>query len=156
MSEPTRMPPVTMRDVNILFRNFEGKEKQYNRAGDRNFSVELPPNVAAAMLSDGWSVKQLREREDGEPGTFHLPVAVSYRIRPPRVYLVTSKQKTLLTEDEVTMLDWVDIAKVDLTLNPSPWEVQGKSGIKAYLMSAYITIIEDELDMEYSDLPQQR
>ena len=51
------------------------------------------------------------------------------------------------------MLDWAEIENIDLTINPSHWEVNGNSGIKAYLRSAYVTIYEDELDELYSNVP---
>lgn len=40
-------------DARLMFRNFAGKENQYNREGDRNFAVELPVDLAEQMLSDG-------------------------------------------------------------------------------------------------------
>ena len=49
-------------DATIIFKNFEGKEDKYNRAGDRNFSVILTTDVAKAMESDGWNIKYLRAR----------------------------------------------------------------------------------------------
>ena len=38
-------------DARIIFRNFSGKEGQYNREGDRNFAVVLPPDIAQQMLA---------------------------------------------------------------------------------------------------------
>ena len=40
-------------NAQLIFRNFEGKEGQYNRKGDRNFSVILPKDVAHDLLRDG-------------------------------------------------------------------------------------------------------
>ena len=48
-------------DCQLIFRNFEGKEGQYNRKGDRNFAVILPQDVAHQMLKDGWNVRYLKE-----------------------------------------------------------------------------------------------
>jgi hypothetical protein len=55
---------VLMEGVRIIFRNFAGKEGQYNREGDRNFGVILPDDVAQQMLADGWNVKYLKPREE--------------------------------------------------------------------------------------------
>ncbi len=52
------------------------------------------------------------------------------------------------------VLDWVDIAKVDLTIRPYHWGFGGKSGIKAYLQTLYITIHEDPLDQKYEHLEE--
>ena len=82
-----------------------------------------------------------------------MQVAVSYKNRPPKVVLISSKGQTLLDEDKINMLDWAEIENVDLTINPSRWDVNGRKGIKAYLRSIYVTIVEDELDQKYSNVP---
>lgn len=154
---------VVMEGVQIIFRNFEGKEGKYNRAGDRNFAVLLDDATATAMLEDGWNVKYLRVREEDlaeDPDTTpqaYLSVSVGYseRSKPPRVVLITSRGKTNLTEDTVDQLDWVDIQNVDMIIRPYAWEVSGNTGIKAYLQSIYVTIEEDELERKYSELEGQ-
>lgn len=145
---------VVMEDVRIIFRNFAGKEGTFNRAGDRNFNVILEPDVAEAMAADGWNVKYLKPREEGDEPTPRLEVAVSFKQRrPPRIVMITSRGRTNLGEDEVNILDWADIKKVDLIVRPYQWEVNGKSGIKAYLQSIFVTIEEDELELKYADVP---
>jgi hypothetical protein len=49
-----------------FMRNFEGKEKQYNVKGKRNFCVLLTPEMAEALKNDGWNVKTLKAREPGD------------------------------------------------------------------------------------------
>lgn len=145
---------VIMEGVRIIFRNFSGKEGQYNREGDRNFAVLLDEKTAEAMAADGWNVKMLKPREDDEDSVpqAYLPVAVNYKGRPPRIVLITSRNRTNLTEDQVDTLDWVDILNVDLIVRPYEWTVNGKTGIKAYLQSMYVTIQEDPLEAKYSEL----
>lgn len=144
---------VVMEGVRIIFRNFTGKEGQYNREGERNFAVLLDEKTANAMAEDDWNVKWLRPREDQEEETpqAYLPVSVSYKGRPPRIVLITSGGRTNLGEEEVDMLDWADIVNVDLIVNPYRWEVNQKSGVKAYLQSMYVTIEEDALERKYSE-----
>lgn len=152
------MPPAhdrceTLEDVRIVFRNFEGREGQYNRAGDRNFSILLDdPNKVRQLERDGWAVKYLKAKEEGEDDQPYLPVAVSYRNRPPRIVLITHRGRNPLSEAEVEMLDWVDIETVDVTLSPYEWAVRGETGIKAYLRTMYVKIHEDPLDLKWSDM----
>lgn len=140
----------TLEDITIAFRNFTGKEDMYNRQGNRNFAIILDPKEADAMLRDGWNVKYLRARDEGDEPQPYIPVAVSYKNRPPKICLVTSKSMTYLTEDEVEMLDWVDVETADCTLNPYDWSVNGKAGTKAYLHALYIKIEEDYLQAKWT------
>ena len=139
-----------LEDVVIAFRNFEGKEDTYNRAGDRNFAILLDEDRAAQMERDGWNVKYLREREEGDGRQAYIQVAVSYKARPPKIGMVTSKGLTYLGESEVEMLDWVDIEVADVTLNPYEWAVNGKTGVKAYLQTLFIKIEEDYLQQKWT------
>jgi len=142
---------VLMEGVRIIFRNFAGKEGQYNREGDRNFAVVLDDKTAEAMTADGWNVKTLEPKEGYEEdgATFYLPVAVNFKGRPPRITMITSRNRVTLDEGLVEQLDWVDILNVDLIVRPYNWEVSGKTGIKAYLQTMYVTIQEDALEAKY-------
>ena len=147
---------VLMEGVRIIFRNFSGKEGQYNREGDRNFAVLLDDATANAMAEDSWNIKWLKPREDDEDDTpqAYLPVSLNFKGRPPRIVLITSRGRTNLDEDSVEMLDWADIINVDLIVRPYEWTVNDKSGIKAYLQSIYVTIEEDPLEIKYNQLDQ--
>ena len=152
---------VLMEGVRIVFRNFQGKEGQYNRAGDRNFGVILPDAATAeAMLADGWNVKYLKPREEdadeGAEETPWLSVTVAFdKGRPPKIMMITDRGRTALDEGSVDLLDWADIKNVDLIVRPYHWDVNGRSGVKAYLQSMYVTIEEDELERKYADLDTQ-
>lgn len=151
------MPPqdntVLMEGVRIIFRNFSGKEGQYNREGDRNFAVLIDEATAEAMAADGWNIKVLKPREEDDenaPPQPYLPVSVNFKGRPPRIVQITSRGRTHLDESTVEMLDWADIINVDLIVRPYEWTVNGKSGIKAYLQALYVTIQEDPLEIKYA------
>jgi len=137
-------------DAQIIFRNFSGKEDKYNREGDRNFSVILDEEAAQRMIADGWNVKYLAAREEGDDDTPYIQVAVGYKNRPPRIVLISSAGRTNLDEDNVETLDWVSIRKADLIARAYQWEVNGKGGIKAYLQTMFVTIEEDELERRYA------
>lgn len=159
MAAENRLEPVLMEGVRIIFKNFEGKEGQYNKAGDRNFGVILPDDVAEAMLKDGWNVKYLKPREDEDEGETEVPwlsVSVAYdKGRPPKIVMITSRGRTILDESTVETLDWADITNVDMIVRPYHWDVSGRKGIKAYLQSMYVTIEEDELERKYAELDEQ-
>lgn len=137
-------------DARLIFRNFSGKESQYNRDGDRNFSVILNEEDAEQMLLDGWNVKYLKARDEDDEVTPYITISVGYKVRPPQVVMLSSKARTSLSEESVEVLDWADIAKADLIARAYNWEVNGKSGIKAYLKSLFVTLEEDALELKYA------
>lgn len=142
---------VTMQGVRLLFRNFRGAGGQFNAEGNRNFSVLLDPKTARAMARDGWNVKELKVREEGDEPEFALKVTVKYGKVPPRIVMLTSRGRTDLDEGTIGVLDHAVILDADLIVRPYEWEVQGKAGISAYLQSLYVTIQEDELELKYSE-----
>jgi hypothetical protein len=142
-----------MEDARIVFRNFAGAEGMYNREGDRNFCVLLDEDTAQMMLEDGWNIKRLKPREEGEQGTPYIQVSVGFKGRPPRMVMITSKGRIELGEEECILLDWADIDKVDLIVRPYHWNVNGRTGVKAYLKSIFVTIHEDYLELKYADVP---
>lgn len=150
---------VLMEGARIIFRNFEGKEGKYNKAGTRNFGVLVDPQLAEQMTADGWNIKWLKPREDEEEESEEqawLPVEAAYdKGRPPRIVMITSRGRTNLNEEDVMTLDWADILNVDLIVRPYTWDVNGKSGVKAYLQSMYVTIEEDALEQKYAEMDAQ-
>lgn len=139
-------------DARLIFKNFSGKEGQYNREGDRNFCVILDTDTAEQMAKDGWNVRTLEPRDEGDEATPYIQVTVNFKNRPPRVVMITSTSRTNLDEDSVDVLDWADIRLADLIARAYTWEVNGKTGIKAYLQSLFVTIEEDELERKYAEV----
>lgn len=144
---------IRIENAKIRFRNFSGKEGRFNPAGRRNFCVFLDDDTANDLKDEGWNIKWLNPRtEDDEPQAY-IQVAVSYANVPPKVWLVNSKQKTLLDEETISTLDWAELEEVDLVIRPYNYDVNGKSGVKAYLKTMYAKIVEDEFADKYEDVP---
>lgn len=137
-------------DARIIFRNFSGEASQYNREGDRNFAVVLDDKTATQMLKDGWNVKYLDSRDEDTPNTPYIQVSVNFKNKPPRVVMITSGPRTTLNQESIGVLDWADIRTADLIARGYDWDVNGKTGTKAYLKTLFVTIDEDELERKYA------
>lgn len=147
-------------DAEITYRNFAGNETDYNPAGARNFSIILADDLARVLERDGWNVKTRKDKNTGEVIFKHLPVAVKYRgrdgkpVRPPVVWMITSKGRTPLDESTIEVLDYVDIAKIDVIVRPYSWNMHGNTGVKAYLKTLFFFVSEDALELRYRDVPE--
>lgn len=152
-----RPAPIFITDAEILpgrWRNFSGAPTQFNAAGGkRNLFLKIEPELAQVMIRDGLPVKEMPPREEGDEVGFRLEIHLGYNGTPPEVWYITGGRRTLLDEQSVGILDNVRIQRADIKINPSPWEVNGKTGIKCWLNKLYVTAVEDELDAMYRDMP---
>lgn len=148
---PDDVKTFMVEDARLVYRNFSGAETMFKPEGTRSFSVVLDKATADRMVDDGWNVKCKVPQEPGDEEFCHIEVTVGYKSRPPKIVVITETSRTMLNEDTVGMLDWADIRTVDLISRAYAWEVGGKSGIKAYLQSMFVTIEEDALERKYAN-----
>lgn len=147
-----RLSNLTIENARIFFKDFSAAGP-YAGGTKRTFCVEIPEDMVEALEKDGWNLKSRESRTDPDALTHYLKVEVSYRARPPKIICIPNltRRKVFITEQTVDSLDYVEILNVDLTINPYVWEVNGNSGVKAYLGTMYVTIAEDPLDAKYDD-----
>ena len=147
---------VTVKDTRFIFRtNFRGERTQYNNRGDREFNIELPDDLAKDLEGRGWNVKWREPREEGDAPIAHIAVRVNFESAyPPRVWLINADtgSRTMMDEDTIGQIDHLlpdEITSVNVIMNPSHWENNNGSGIKAYCQSMQVYFIPDPFEAEY-------
>ena len=139
-------------NARIIFKNFTGKDDKFGREGDRSFSIVIEDDELAEQLGrDGWNVKPLTPRDPDEKVNHFIKVKISFKVRPPKIWLLTNHKRTLLDEDTISTLQYARIENADVVISPWRWEVNGKSGIAAYLETLYVKIEDDPFADKYAD-----
>lgn len=150
------MDNLKIENAHIIYKNFAGNRDQYH-PGRRSFSVVLEEADANILEADGWNVRHRPSKADPDEIIHTLPVEARFDNFPPRVVMIgeMSKRVTFLDENTIGQLDTAAIKNFDLLINPSRWTAAGKTGVKAYLKTAYVTIEEDDLDLKYAALLEE-
>ena len=139
-------------DAHLIYRNFRGEARMYNNEGDRNFNLLLNESEAKAMEEAGFRVKVRPSTDLYDEPRRTMVVKVGYKFRPPKIIVISGRNRYELTEETVGELDYADIEHVDLTVRPSYWRrPDGQSGVTAYLNSMYVTLVEDPYAEKYAE-----
>lgn len=158
---PKRPDPIIIEGARIKFKNFAGEARQYNPAGQRNFVLCLPDDLAQQLTAEGWNVKWKPGRHPEDPDEAQLVVKVKYnesgddRGRDPIAYLVQGRRKIALDGRTVATLDRLAPLNIDLVVRPYVWDINGNVGITAYLDEIYYTAVEG-LSSKYADYEEVR
>ena len=153
------MNNLVMENAKIIFRNFRGKSSMYNAEGNRNFCLLIPRDTALDYQEDGWKVKWPKQLDpDGDARDPYIPVTVRFFStdkekdgRDPKIYVRNSPRDQFVEYNEkmVGNLDDAEIDTCDIVIRPREWEMNGKSGVKAYLKSMWVTLLQDEFYGKY-------
>ena len=127
-------------DARIIWTNFEGREKQYDREGDRNFTLVFDDEeLVDELIEKGWNIRKRPSDDPDEPPFMTMKVKLSYKERPdgsvmgPTAYLWTNGVRNTLDQDSIACLDQIDRGEVNLDIRPHDWDYRGKTGRTARL-----------------------
>lgn len=152
------IPPLNIRDAHIVKRNFAGRFEDYNREGNRYFTIRIDdPEMAAALIADDWKIREGKRRNEDDSPRWYMDVRVAFNdYYPTKICVYSGNVKRELNEETIGMLDRARILKADMTIRARYWNVNGKSGYKAYLKVLHVTIEEeDPWATEYSQYDEQ-
>ena len=149
---------LVMNDVEgkyMLFKNFSGEKSDFNLDGKRSFSIILDEDYARELEEQGWNIKWPKVQDEENPRKPRLEVFIRFDVIPPKIWMINSGSKIKLDEESIAELDYSYIERFDIVISPYMWEVNGKSGIKAYVKSMAAIMEEDPIDMKYKDIPDR-
>ena len=144
----------------LIFRNFAGKQTDFNRLGDRNTCVVIPDDRVQEFIDKGYNVKIYQPKDEQAAAVYYIKARINFERDPlPKIYLITSlsKPKKLNVDerkggdpDEVNQLDWSDIESIDIEISPWAYNKNGRSGVSAYIRQLYVKLIEDPFYEKYN------
>lgn len=139
-------------------RNFSGNEvvrngRTVNGAGRRNFLVKISEEQFDILNEKGWDVGRFAARDaDVEPECF-LRVNLSYYKNPPEIHYISDGVDTLLDEDHVRDLDYVNFERLDIRAAEVNKQKQDGSWVKKpFVTVLWATVTADRFAQRYSNL----
>ena len=147
---------LSVEGARILWTNFAGRPTKYNAAGGkRTFNLVLDQETADELTRDGWNVRTIEPKEEGDEPLYVTEVEVKFGNFPPKVFLVEggdSKRMHKLDDESVSSLDTTEIANVDVLVRPYNHGVANSRGttIKGYVKSMYVTQDNSDFNGKYS------
>lgn len=138
--------------------NFSGKKSDINPQGFRQFTIKLDEETGHRLEEDGWKIRwkplPTGRWMEGDPLTATLDVRLrTDSAYPPEIYLIDNGRKHRLYDDELHILDEISFENIDMIIRPHQWEMNGKSGVKAYLKALYASGPANTITAKYLNVP---
>lgn len=143
------MASLVIKDAEMYFKNFRGRELAFNPAGKRTFCVRIDGRKAKKLRKDGWSIKEIYFNKSHTKKRWFLPVTIyescaDTKINSKVVAIISDvrglKVCKQLNGRSLGVLDVVDIEHLNMVIRGYEYNVGGRHGIKAYLRNADVYI----------------
>lgn len=148
-----RRENLVIEDARLIFKNFTGREERsrtdgrvVNMEGTKKFGVIVPEDIVDQLVEDGWNVKILAPREEGDEPAHYLSVNISDRFFTPKITMYTKRNSVDLNMETCGQIDYADIISADVVLEPA-----SQPGRNPYLRDLRVVIQESRLDEKYAD-----
>ena len=138
----------------IFDTNFAGDPKKDRFGSDERKATLVIPDIdlTRELIDDGFNVRLTKPRvgeEEGFVPRYFVKVKLNYKSTwPPKVYLVTDEDKSvLLDEESVACLDDIWVDRVNAVLN----RYEGPNGKSLYVksMEVYQKVDDDPISAKY-------
>ena len=100
------IPPLNIRDARIVKRNFAGHAEDYNREGNRYFTIRIDdPELVEALIADGWKLREGKRRSEDDDPRWYMDVRVAFNdYYPTKICAYTGNVKRELNEQTCASL----------------------------------------------------
>lgn len=152
--EGNKLQIENLRNRDIIYRNFAGRMTQYNKNGNRKFSIIIDPEIATRLEKDGWNVKHRpsRNNEDEEFCTLEVRVRFDLSFARPRIKQFTRAGSININEENIGNFDNAEFETADIVLRQYLWtNPAGESGVSAQLAEMYVRLNEGVLEGKWAD-----
>lgn len=152
-TQPGWIEDIEIENANVKwgFSHFDGKADTFNDEGDHNFTLVIPEEHAKQLMDEGWNIRTLEGREEGDPPEYTLKVKISYRFEAPKVYIIKGKRKFRADESDLQDIKRTTCEQLDVIITPSRWVHGRDTGITAYVKEMYAKVKESRFSAHYSD-----
>ena len=134
----------------IMYRNFEGIQKENNNAGQRNFVVKLTNEQATELQKSGHYIKMSKPDRDGNQYPY-VQVKVNMDSKwPPMFEIFTNKGRVEYGADEIKALDRANIVGADIVLNS--YLKSGGDHYTLYLREFHAAIKDPDNSKKYLEM----
>ena len=152
--EGNKLQIENLRNRDIIYRNFAGRITQFNKNGNRKFTIAIDPDVAARLEKAGWNIKRRPSKNDENEEFCTLEVRVRFDLSfaRPRIKQFTRGGSVNINEDNVSNFDDAEFETADVVLRQYLWtNPAGESGVSAQLAEMYVRLNEGVLEGKWAE-----
>lgn len=149
---------VVVKNACIMFTNFTGEKDRFNM-GKPQFNLVLTEEAARDLQADGWNVRVMPAREEGEPPTYMTNINVAFSSdgrRNPTIKLYSSldgkRVCRRLSAETIGVLDDIRLERINLRIGSFNYDGD-KYTMKGYLheLQAVQKAEQTSFDDDYAD-----
>jgi len=139
------------------FSHFDGREDTFNDEGDHNFTVIIDSEEEAQrLMAEGWNIRTMEGREEGDPPEYLLKVKISYRFEAPPIFFLKGTRRFRADEADLADIKRATVQQIDVIITPKPWVHGRDTGVSAYVKEMYVKINESRFAQQYADYEDVR
>lgn len=150
MAREGRIPKIEINNARIFMGpGWRGFGPQGDKYGRRGFRLIIDDeDYAQDLIEWGYNIRVRPAQDADSKPTYSLPVKVRFDKYPPKVVMVTRKKgETELDDETVGQLDYLDFAKLNVTVTPSRYDNEALgngTGVAAYLAELKVWVEESD------------